>query len=385
MKRVILDSDYGPDVDDLIAHAILHALADLGECEILAEIVCTNNPESPGAMNAVDTWHGRPNIPVGGFSGTIGHTGEPLFPAGGGDGETSGGPFSVDIYNADSTYPRTVTTSNYPDALEVYRQALHDAPDSSVTIITIGMLNTLAELLNSPSDSIDSRNGADLIAAKVTEVYIMGGAEESAPNPEEFNMRNARQEASNVADNLPVPIIWSQWEIGATVITGTWEGSEQEGHIVRFGMEAFDLNGTAEGQGRESWDAMNVLLAIRGTVAGFSLEQGEMDVDAGDGGNTWTVDAEGPHFRASKTLSDSDYEETLEPLVFTQQGGNPQETVYWSSWSDVVDSAGEADFWSAWSEWVSSVGPDEADVPIPINLQTINVTATSFRATWDAG
>lgn len=313
--KVIFDSDYGPDVDDLVAHAVLHALADLGECEIIAGIVCISNTKSPGAMDAVNTWHGRPDIPVGGFTGTV--DGGALFPNGGAGGESDGDAWASAIYDASAAYPRTITTSNFPSSLAVYRQALADSQDGEVTIITVGMLNALAELLNSPGDGIDARSGSDLIAAKVAAVYVMGGRDSGA----EFNMRNASSEASDVAANFPVVVHWSQFEIGLPIFTGKWTGDQFSGHIVRFGLEEFNFTPGSDGNGRQSWDAMNVLVAIRGEDAGFSFQAGHMAIKNSTGASTWTTGG-GPHFRVSKTLSDSAYETAIEPLVFKGLGRN---------------------------------------------------------------
>lgn len=63
--RVILDTDLGIDVDDAGALAVLHALADKGEAKILATVANVNDPHAPGALDAINTYYGRPNIPVG--------------------------------------------------------------------------------------------------------------------------------------------------------------------------------------------------------------------------------------------------------------------------------------------------------------------------------
>ena len=44
MEKVIFDTDMGPDFDDVGAIAVLHALADGGECEILATLSCNSYP-----------------------------------------------------------------------------------------------------------------------------------------------------------------------------------------------------------------------------------------------------------------------------------------------------------------------------------------------------
>ncbi len=44
---------------------MLHALADKGETRILATGANVNDPYAPGALDAINTYYGRPNIPVG--------------------------------------------------------------------------------------------------------------------------------------------------------------------------------------------------------------------------------------------------------------------------------------------------------------------------------
>jgi inosine-uridine nucleoside N-ribohydrolase len=54
------------------------------------------------------------------------------------------------------------------NALDVYQNVLSEQPDSSVTIISVGFLNNLNDLLNA---------NPELIAKKVKELVIMGGGE----------------------------------------------------------------------------------------------------------------------------------------------------------------------------------------------------------------
>ena len=50
--KVILDTDMITDFDDVGALACLHALADAGECEILATVSCTRGNASNAAAAA---------------------------------------------------------------------------------------------------------------------------------------------------------------------------------------------------------------------------------------------------------------------------------------------------------------------------------------------
>ena len=63
--RVIFDTDLGADVDDAGAVAVLHALADLGEAEILAMGLSVKHPWSAPCLDALNTYYGRPDIPIG--------------------------------------------------------------------------------------------------------------------------------------------------------------------------------------------------------------------------------------------------------------------------------------------------------------------------------
>jgi len=63
--RLILDTDIGCDCDDAGAMAVMNALADFGECEILAVTHCTSREDGAGCIDAINTYYGRGNIPVG--------------------------------------------------------------------------------------------------------------------------------------------------------------------------------------------------------------------------------------------------------------------------------------------------------------------------------
>ncbi|MBO7166027.1 MAG: multidrug DMT transporter permease [Kiritimatiellae bacterium] len=63
--KIIFDTDMITDFDDVGALSCLHALADAGECEILATISCTRGNASVGAVEIINKYYGRENIPVG--------------------------------------------------------------------------------------------------------------------------------------------------------------------------------------------------------------------------------------------------------------------------------------------------------------------------------
>ena len=62
--KVIFDTDMLTDFDDVGALACLHALADAGEAEILATVSSTRGNASVGAVQVINSYYGRGNLPV---------------------------------------------------------------------------------------------------------------------------------------------------------------------------------------------------------------------------------------------------------------------------------------------------------------------------------
>ena len=62
--KLIFDTDMESDVDDVGALATLHALADNGEVDILATIVCSLNPWAVPTVDALNTYFNRPDLPI---------------------------------------------------------------------------------------------------------------------------------------------------------------------------------------------------------------------------------------------------------------------------------------------------------------------------------
>ncbi len=63
--KIILDTDFGDDGDELATLAVLHHLADLGETKILAVGQSNSRRDAPGAIDVINTYYGRPDLPIG--------------------------------------------------------------------------------------------------------------------------------------------------------------------------------------------------------------------------------------------------------------------------------------------------------------------------------
>ena len=67
--NLIIDTDAGFDVDDVGALAVAHHYADLGRVNILATMHVTGCELGIAAVNVINTYYGRGDIPLGAYKG----------------------------------------------------------------------------------------------------------------------------------------------------------------------------------------------------------------------------------------------------------------------------------------------------------------------------
>jgi hypothetical protein len=65
--KIIYETDMESDVDDAATLAMLHILADAGECEILAVMHNTSDDYGVGVIDAINTYYGRGDLPIGAY------------------------------------------------------------------------------------------------------------------------------------------------------------------------------------------------------------------------------------------------------------------------------------------------------------------------------
>ena len=279
---VIFDTDMGPDYDDVGAIALLHAMADKGECKILATIASNKYPRVAAVLSVMNTYFNRPGIPIGVVRGN-----------------------AVDIgcrQGWDSLvatkYPHAIKTNDQAeDALSLYRKVLAAQPDRSVTIITVGFLTNMANLLRSAPDGYSPLDGEALIRKKVKLLVSMAGRfGESAGSFKEFNVVRDAASSKAAFDDWPTPVIFSGFEIGSKIFTGLplindkdiTSSPVKDVFALSIPMDPNDRNG------RMSWDETAVLVGVRGYEKYFDAVTGKVICNS-DGSTGW--DASGQRDR----------------------------------------------------------------------------------------
>ena len=295
--NLILDTDIGPDYDDVGAMAVLHTLADSGQVNILATVASNQSRYIAATLNVLNTYFGRPNLPVGvvrgrGVNLTAGQKWDSLLVA---------------------RYPHKIKSNEQAeDALTLYRRILAAQPDGSVTIVTVGFLTNMADLLISKPDTYSPLNGHDLIVKKVKKLVSMAGR---FPEGREFNVDRDPVSSKIVFDGWPTPILLSGFEIGQAIHTGLplTQNSRIQNSPIK---DAFSISiplSKQDEKGRMSWDQTAVLVAIKGPEKYYNLMEGRF-VAKDDGSNGWNPAGKG-HFRLVEKMPVPQVERVLEGLM----------------------------------------------------------------------
>src|SRR5262245_1133534 len=138
--RIIFDTDMGNDVDDVMALALLHALHSRHECQLLAVTLTKNDPLAGPFVDAINTFYGRGDIPVG-------------VRREGGKKEDSRFLKLATVRDDDRLrYPNDLENAAAPEAQGLIRKTLDAQPDGSVTLVQVGFFSNFAGLLNAPED-----------------------------------------------------------------------------------------------------------------------------------------------------------------------------------------------------------------------------------------
>ena len=232
---MILDTDISSDVDDVGAVAVAHGLEKQGLVRILGMMVSSGDPWGIACLDAINTWFGRPDIPLGMVRGkSVKHESK----------------YTKII--ADE-FPHIRSGAGVPDAVRLYRQILSEQPDSSVTVVTVGYLTNLRDLLLSKADEFSPLSGDLLVERKVKRLICMGG---TYPSGREWNFYQDADATVFVFKNWHTPVVFTGFETGKGIGTGAGLQDAGQDNPVRRSYELYNNL-----QDRSSWDQVAVYYA----------------------------------------------------------------------------------------------------------------------------
>jgi len=295
--RLVFDTDMMGDVDDVGTVALLHALADAGEVEILAMGLSGKNVFSPLCLDALNTYFNRSEIPIGIVKG-------PAFDKRSKYAEAIAKEFPHKLKSAD----------DLPDAARLYRKVLARQPDKSVVMVSVGQVTNFRNLLKSEADEYSTLDGPSLVKRKVKAWVCMGG---KIPEGREANLIHDGPAAAYAIANWPTPIVFSGFEIGREIMTGAALKNVPADSPVRRGYELY--NGLNH---RESWDQTAVLYAVRGLDGGLAdywdlQTEGCLHVNQ-DGSNEWRNSPDKAHAFLVRKMDPKKIAAVIEELMLRQ-------------------------------------------------------------------
>ncbi|MGN6354500.1 MAG: nucleoside hydrolase [Parafilimonas sp.] len=301
---VIFDSDMGPDYDDVGAIALLHAFADKGEVNILATIASTKYDDVAAVFSAFNTYFKRPNIPIAVPKGEALELRD----------------FQHWTDSVVKNYPHAVNSNrDVPDAVALYRRVLAIQPNNSVTIITVGFLTNLKNLLQSKADMFSPLNGEQLVQQKVKQLVSMAG---KFPSGSEFNINRDFIAAKYVFDHFPAPVLFSGFEIGEKIKCGI--PLIQNDSIIQSPVkDVFRISipqAKEDSAGRKSWDETAVLVGVKGYKDWYTVKQGRIIISDKDGSNTWVDDKTSKQYHLVEKAEPAVVQELIDKLIMHKPG-----------------------------------------------------------------
>ena len=300
--NIIFDTDVGNDVDDALALAILHAFENRHEAKLLAVTITKDNKWAAPYVDLVDTFYGRPEIPVGMVRDGKTPNADPLIQV----------PSERKNPDGSYAYPHKITDgSQAQDAVTLLRKTLAAQADGSVVIVQVGFSTNLARLLDTKADAISNLDGAALAKQKVRLMVTMSG--NFANGDSEFNLSQDVPSAQKVFNEWPTPIVDSGFEIGMSMLFPAARILRDFAYVKDHPVAEAYRSYKPMPYDRPTWDLTAALYAVRPDDNYFSLSPPGKITVLPDGRSRFDVAAGGTH--RYLIINDDQKARTLETLI----------------------------------------------------------------------
>ncbi len=300
--NIIFDTDMGNDVDDALALAMLHAFQSRHEVNLLAVTVTKDNKWAAPYVDLVNTFYGRPEIPIGTVRNGKTPESNPMIQ------------FPSERRRPDGTfvYPRRILDgAEAPDAVSLLRRTLAGQSDGSVVIVQVGFSTNLARLLDTKPDAASSQDGRTLVSQKVRLLSVMAG--NFSNGQPEFNLAQDVPSAAKLFHEWPTPIVVSGFEIGLAMSFPAFRIEHDFAYVQDHPVADAYRSYMKMPYDRPTWDLTAVLYAVRSDQGYFSLSPPGTITVLPDGGSRFDKSAGGNH--RYLVVTDEQRVRTLEAMI----------------------------------------------------------------------
>lgn len=260
-QKVIIDTDMGNDVDDIIALVMAYRGVRDGKMDLRMISAHKKSPTSAMFIDMCNCWYGYPEIAVSYNRKAVANS------------EYRDYTISAMAARKENWRRCGRYDEEYPDAVRAYRELLACATDKSYVIVSLGFGTTLAALLDSPGDDISSYDGKTLVRKKVKYLSIMAGSYgaqdsvkvngvrtdffDATKKRAEYNVVNDIPSMRKVFADWPTPIIQNPFELGKKVMFPYEAVKDAPGPIALAYRSYRD-----KPYDRPSWDILSVLYVM---------------------------------------------------------------------------------------------------------------------------
>jgi len=255
---IIIDTDIGSSTDDLFTMMMLYRYQEQNRCRLLGVVVDREGEDCAACTDVMNTYYGYGDIPIGLIRDGIKNSKVWI--------DYKALPTHTDS-NGKLMFQRSVADySTLPDGWQLYRQLLAAQPDRSVSIVSIGFITCLAQLLQSAPDSYSSLDGVELVRRKVKCIYLMGGVFGDAIEPIEYKFAQGPGFAQTFFRLCPadVDVIMTPGEVG--------DGIDYQPEKVIADIDWTDMhpikqvymNYDCANAGQKMWDPLAAMNAVEG-------------------------------------------------------------------------------------------------------------------------
>ena len=261
---IIFDTDIASSADDLFALEMLYRYEDEGRCRLLGVMVDREGERNAAFADVMNTYFGHGDVPIGLVRDGIKEPKVWIDYA-----------HVADTKDGEGQPMFRCTVADYsllPDGWRLYRRLLAAQPDRSVSIVSVGFLTCLAQLLASGADEYSSLSGVELVRRKVKCIYLQGGVFGEAVEPD-FNFAQGIMFSKPFFQNWPqeVDMVFSPMEAGQDVEYTPEQVIADVSWTDTHPIKQVYMQCNCD-TGQRMWDVMPVIQAVEGDAL-FSLSE----------------------------------------------------------------------------------------------------------------
>ena len=253
-ESIIIDTDLGSSTDDVATICMAYSYMRQGRAELLGIVVDRMGEQNAVFADIMNTYFGFPDIPIGLCRNGVENP--QIF---------TDYAHIAEKKRADGSPLFARTQTMFEDDYKVYRKILASQSDNSVTVLSIGFLTSLANLLTSSPDEYSQLDGVSLVAKKIKRIIVMGGKFEEADKTGEYNIMQSGRFAQVFFDLFPkeIPVSYSPEAVGNALYWTKSDILQTLAHIDVHPLKQIYLD-CPEDPYQRMWDPLTIIQAVEG-------------------------------------------------------------------------------------------------------------------------